>query len=255
MCPTFTMSRKRMLVLICSIVALISCLSIGFSRSTATVCDSHERDLSFTGISNYLSERAPGQLTQTCIMKSIVRDGYYVIVDYSGRDTWVLYYEDPIGFVDTGISGLASTFSFKEVNLSQGDFLEVYSAGSMGTGYLHLYENNDRMRLAYALDAFYVIDVNMDMRLLADIPITLQNEFKEMNENVRVSWVYVGGRLNVDYSDYNSDGYSDIKLSGIRKTLVTIDEQDDDPKTIIEEACFFTYLFNPNANGFDFYSE
>jgi len=235
----------------CILAFLVSCSSTSMLKEAGSVNEIVESSLSFEDINSYLQKRSPGFLSEVCIIKSIVRNGYYIVVDYSGIDKEVFYYEESCGFVETGIGGLGSVFYFREVTLSQGEFLEVFRAGSMGTGYLYLYENNESLKLAYSIDDRYVIDLNMDFRSVKEASDMISNELlSKLHENEYVSQVYTNGSLNIEYDDYNSDGNTDIRLCGIRRTLVTKDESDDVPTVIAEEICSFTYLFDEEENDF-----
>lgn len=205
-------------------------------------------------MNEFLKLRSPGYLSEVCFSKSNTREGYYVIVDYSGSKKEVLYYEDSSGFTETGIGGLRTVFSFKEVTLSQGELLEVFSAGNMGTGYLYLYENNSDYTLQYSIEDLYVIDKNMDVKSYEELPEELK-ESLGIEDGDYVSWVHANGRLDVEYNDFNSDGHTDIRLYGIKQMLVTQPSQIAEPRIVAEEFCIYTYLFSPEANSFILHQE
>ena len=209
--------------------------------------------LSLELINEYLAKQSPGKLDEVCIMRSKNRDGYYLIVDYSGRDKEVLYYESSKGLEKTGIGGLKSVFSFREVSLSQGEYLEVFAAGSMGTGYFYLYKNDSTYDVAYSLEDKYVIDVNMDAITYGELPELVSGKL-DIAEGYITSWVINNGRLEVEYDDYNADSHTDIRFYGIRQTIVTKDDHDA-KTTVAEDIYVCTYLFNPELDDFVFDQE
>jgi hypothetical protein len=185
-------------------------------------------------------------------MKSEIRDGFYIIVDYTGRGNDVLYYEDSTGLVETDIGGLTQTFSLKEVSLSQGEFLESHTTGSMGTGSFQLYKNDSTYDVAYSIEDIFIVDMNMDYRYYDETPESLRNSL-HIPPGYATSWVFANGRLEVEYNDYNCDSHTDLKFYGIKQTLIT---GDDDLSTVVaEEAYIRAYLYDPNLDDFVFAQE
>ena len=228
-------------------VALLICSKGQRVKVDGVVYDEFAPGLSIEAINEFLKKRSPGRLSEAHIMKSRIQEGYYIIVDYSGRDSEVLLYENSIGLIETGIGGLNRTFSFREITLSQGDLLEVFSAGSMGTGYLNLYKNNNTFDLAYFLDDTYATDINMDSRSYEELPESVLDK-QNIEKGCLTSWIYANGNLNVVYNDYNNDGHTDIRLYGIKQTLVSTDTQSTE--VIAEELYICYYLYNPETDEF-----
>ena len=209
--------------------------------------DLDDANLSFEYIKN-MYEGYAGVLSHICIKKSRVRDGYYVVVDYSAIEEEAFYYEESKGFVPLAMGGLPGLFSVREVTLSQGEFLEDFRPGRNGTGGVRFYENSEDMTLSY--DVFeLLIDRNAEGLYYEELPYLISDELKaELNEGDRISWVYANGRLDAEYADFNNDGHTDMRFYGIRKTMV--DKDEDSLLVVAEEFYMMIFLFDPESNEF-----
>ena len=218
-------------------------------EETEETPEHHQQTLSFDYIRS-LYEGTAGSLSYVEIMKSRIRDGYYVIVDYSAIQRDLYYFDDINGYTRLGIGGHRGLFSIREVSLTQGEFIEVYAAAHNGTGRMYLYENNESVRLAYTIQGS-IIDTNLNSWRQEEAVYFVSEELvAELTDGKRISWIYANGRLNSEYSDFNSDGHTDIRFYGIRQTTITSEGDHDDIRVVLEEAYMMLYLFDPEGDVF-----
>jgi len=197
-----------------------------------------------------LYDNQPGNLSYLSIIDSRVRDGFYIVVDYSGIEKDAYYFEPNLGYQQTSMGGEHSLFYFREITLSQGEFLEVFSAAHNGTGRLYLYNNDTNMDLAYTIQAT-AINAGYDARYSCKLErILTEEQYSVYADNETIIWRYAGGRLNVEYDDYNMDGYTDIKMYGLGQ-LIDKSFGYKGSATVIAEAMYIvTLYFDHNENDF-----
>jgi len=162
--------------------------------------------------------------------------------------------DEIIEVVDTGLGGNRNYFSYDIISMTQGDFIAAYCSAHTGNGYLELVSiseyNGVKYRIPDAVDGNYE-----EMRLTA-IEYGLVPEYDSEwfnKEDVKASAVYLGGKLQADYVDYDQDGNTDIVLTGIQRIY---EERNKNERVLRQEFHIRSvFLYDSNIDDFVFGEE
>ncbi len=138
--------------------------------------------------------------------------------------------------------GNKDLFTLDIVNLSGENYAAVANATHMGNGNLELYPLDKESSRHYSIDG--VIDNHYESMALVD----------DNGYDYSKSQVYYDGRLNVEYTDVNKDGYTDIVLSGIILEYEAYPGEESVNtygKLTDSQNCKRTYLYNSSRKQFE----
>lgn len=163
----------------------------------------------------------------------------YTPQDYWGITMYQIKLKDgEVESLDYVSQGASNYFNFDVISISEGDFITVYSASNMGTGYLQLVNmehiperklNDEPDYELYAVDDHY-------------------EDILEQDGTARSS-IFDGALLMPEYQDANKDGHTDIMLNGTVMKYQRNKETGEEELTGTDEV-HQVYLFDPENKTF-----
>lgn len=134
--------------------------------------------------------------------------------------------------------GATDYFQFDIINISEGDYVSVYSTSYMGIGYLslvNLKSTEDRKVGTIPDYEFYAVDSHYEQMQFDKAPV--------------LSSVFENAKLTPEYTDVNEDGHTDILLRGVIEDYEYDIETDMQNLKSRKEVCQI-YEYEPETKQF-----